>query len=95
MTSAQSPSATAPRNHGDQAYVPGKSRCAGVEKIYKLSSNKSPLGPSPSAIEAFRREADHLAFYPDGSAQALRAAIAAQLRSRRRAHHMRQWFGRT
>jgi histidinol-phosphate aminotransferase len=58
------------------AYVPGKSRVAGVAKIYKLSSNESPLGASPQAIEAFRAGAGDLALYPDGSASALREAIA-------------------
>ena len=60
------------------AYVPGKSQVAGVAKIYKLSSNESPLGPSSSAVEAFRKEADRLAFYPDGSALALRESIGAK-----------------
>ena len=36
------------------AYVPGKSGVDGVAKIHKLSSNESPLGPSPKAVEAFR-----------------------------------------
>ena len=57
------------------AYVPGKSRVAGVTKIHKLSSNKSPLGASPKAIAAFRASASDLALYPDGSAAALREAI--------------------
>ena len=57
------------------AYVPGKSRVAGVAKIHKLSSNESPLGASPKAIEAFRASASDLALYPDGSAVALREAI--------------------
>ena len=35
-------------------YVPGKSRVAGVAKVHKLSSNESPLGPSPKAVEAVR-----------------------------------------
>ena len=35
-------------------YVPGKSSAPGVAKIYKLSSNETPLGPSPRAQEAFR-----------------------------------------
>ena len=60
-----------------EAYVPGKSGAPGVAKVHKLSSNESPLGPSPNAIEAFRGEAGNLALYPDGSAHALRAAIAA------------------
>ncbi len=57
------------------AYVPGKSSVAGLAKVYKLSSNESPLGPSPRAIEAFRANADQLALYPDGSSRALREAI--------------------
>ncbi|MFN0192996.1 MAG: histidinol-phosphate transaminase [Aestuariivirga sp.] len=57
------------------AYVPGKSGAKGA-KVYKLSSNESPLGASPKAVEAFRAAADSLALYPDGSAQTLRTAIA-------------------
>src|SRR5580693_10675949 len=60
------------------AYVPGKSRVAGVAKVHKLSSNESPLGASPKAIEAFRNCADDLAVYPDGSALALRQAIGSR-----------------
>ncbi len=30
-----------------KAYVPGKSSAPNVAKVYKLSSNESPLGPSP------------------------------------------------
>jgi histidinol-phosphate aminotransferase len=60
-----------------EAYVPGKSAAAGVSKIHKLSSNETPLGPSPRAVEAIRAF-DHLEFYPDGSATRLREAIAAK-----------------
>jgi histidinol-phosphate aminotransferase len=60
------------------AYVPGKSAVAGLSKIHKLSSNESPLGPSPLAIEAFQRESSRLALYPDGSSLALRQAIGAR-----------------
>lgn len=60
---------------GIDIYVPGKSRVEGVAKVHKLSSNESPLGASPRAIEAFRAEAGDLAAYPDGSARALREAI--------------------
>ena len=60
-----------------EAYVPGKSAAAGAAKIYKLSSNETPLGPSPKAVEAIRA-ADHLELYPDGSARKLREAIAAK-----------------
>jgi histidinol-phosphate aminotransferase len=57
------------------AYVPGKSGAPGVAKVYKLSSNETPLGPSPHAIEAYLGVAGHLQDYPDGSATELREAI--------------------
>jgi histidinol-phosphate aminotransferase len=60
-----------------EAYVPGKSAAAGVAKIHKLSSNETPLGPSPRAVEAVR-SADHFELYPDGSATRLREAIGAK-----------------
>lgn len=56
-------------------YVPGKSHAPGVAKVHKLSSNESPLGPSPLAVAAYRALAEHLQDYPDGSATALREAI--------------------
>jgi histidinol-phosphate aminotransferase len=56
-------------------YVPGKSTAPGVAKVFKLSSNETPLGPSPKAIAAYKAVADHLQDYPDGSASALREAI--------------------
>ncbi|WP_149737992.1 histidinol-phosphate transaminase [Rhizobium sp. RU20A] len=59
------------------AYVPGKEHAPGVAKVYKLSANETPLGPSPKAIEAFRAAAEKLERYPDGQALALREAIGA------------------
>ena len=56
-------------------YVPGKSTAPGVARVFKLSSNETPLGPSPKAIAAYRAVADHLEDYPDGAATALREAI--------------------
>lgn len=58
------------------AYVPGKEHVDGVAKVYKLSSNETPLGASPKAIEAFKAAASNLEIYPDGQAVALRQAIA-------------------
>jgi histidinol-phosphate aminotransferase len=58
-----------------EAYVPGKSSAPGVAKIFKLSSNETPLGPSPRAIAAYESVAAHLEDYPDGSASELREAI--------------------
>jgi histidinol-phosphate aminotransferase len=58
------------------AYVPGSETAEGVAKVYKLSSNETPLGPSPKAIEAMQAVTNHLELYPDGAAHALRDAIA-------------------
>jgi len=58
-------------------YVPGKSTAPGVAKVFKLSSNETPLGPSANAIAAYRAAGEHLEDYPDGSAAALRDAIGA------------------
>src|SRR5688572_10597156 len=57
-------------------YVPGKSTAPGVERVFKLSSNETPLGPSPKAVAAYRSLAADLQDYPDGSSTALREAIA-------------------
>jgi histidinol-phosphate aminotransferase len=57
------------------AYVPGDDRGEGP-RIFKLSSNETPLGPSPRALAAFRAQAERLHLYPEGSARDLREAIA-------------------
>ena len=60
-------------------YVPGKSKAPGVAgPVYKLSSNETPLGPSPLAIAAYKTAIDKLAAYPDGTATPLREAIGAR-----------------
>src|ERR1700732_1536811 len=56
-------------------YVPGKSSAPGVAKVFKLSSNETPLGPSRHATAAYREMADRLQDYPDGASTALREAI--------------------
>ena len=56
-------------------YVPGKSSAPGVAKVFKLSSNETPLGASEATIAAYKTIAGHLEDYPDGSASALREAI--------------------
>ena len=58
-----------------EPYVPGKSSAPGVDRVFKLSSNETPLGPSPNAIAAYRAVADHLQDYPDGASTRLREAI--------------------
>jgi histidinol-phosphate aminotransferase len=59
-----------------EAYVPGESHVPGGLKPIKLSSNETPLGPSPKAVEAFTTAGAALERYPDGQATALRQAIA-------------------
>jgi len=62
-----------------QAYVPGKSSAPGVAKVFKLSSNETPLGASPQAIEAYAAIGKHLEDYPDGASTDLREAIGRAL----------------
>lgn len=57
------------------AYVPGRHGEAGT-KAWKLSSNETPLGASPAAIEAAAAVLSQMELYPDGSAHELREAIA-------------------
>ncbi|MGZ5889140.1 MAG: histidinol-phosphate transaminase [Hyphomicrobium sp.] len=59
-------------------YVPGESRLPAGLKPIKLSSNETPLGPSPKAVVAFKETAGELERYPDGGATRLRTAIAAR-----------------
>ncbi|KMO43329.1 histidinol-phosphate aminotransferase [Methylobacterium variabile] len=59
-----------------EAYVPGKSAAPAGVKLHKLSSNETPMGPSPAAIAAMQETAAHLELYPDGSSTQLRQAIA-------------------
>ena len=56
-------------------YQGGAADAPGVDNIVKLSSNESPLGPSPKAIDAFKAAAATLHRYPDGEARLLREAI--------------------
>ncbi len=57
-------------------YVGGRASAAGAARVFKLSSNETPLGPSPRAKEAYIAAANELERYPEGSAAGLRAAIA-------------------
>jgi histidinol-phosphate aminotransferase len=51
----------------------------GIETLVRLSSNESPLGPSPRVVEAIRQEAPRVHLYPDGGSLALRQALARRL----------------
>ncbi len=57
-------------------YVPGKSAVPSGVKLHKLSSNESPLGASPAAVEAAISATQKIEDYPDGSSTLLRDTIA-------------------
>lgn len=57
-------------------YVAGDSELEGADKVIKLSSNESALGPSPLASRAYAAIAADLHRYPDGDCRELRQAIA-------------------
>ncbi len=57
-------------------YTPGKSPVAEPgRKVFKLSANETPFGPSPKAIAAYKEVAAHLEDYPEGTSRVLREAI--------------------
>jgi len=57
-------------------YTPGKSPVPEAgRKVFKLSANETPFGPSPHAIAAYKSAADHLEDYPEGTSRVLREAI--------------------
>ncbi|KIZ34587.1 MULTISPECIES: histidinol-phosphate transaminase [Rhodopseudomonas] len=57
-------------------YTPGKSPVPEAgRKMFKLSANETPFGPSPKAIAAYKAAADHLEDYPEGTSKVLREAI--------------------
>ncbi|SNY90798.1 histidinol-phosphate aminotransferase [Cohaesibacter sp. ES.047] len=77
MSLNQEPLCPKPRDSvaGIPLYVPGKSKANVSGRVHKLSSNESPLGSSPKAVDAYRQMAGQLELYPDGGSSALREAI--------------------
>lgn len=57
-------------------YVGGKATADDLAKTIKLSSNESPLGPSPDAVSAVDAIKAELHRYPDGGSGSLTEAIA-------------------
>ncbi len=62
-------------------YIPGKpeevlQRELGVERIIKLASNENPLGTSPKALEAIKRETEKSYFYPDDTYYSLKNKLS-------------------
>lgn len=58
-----------------EPYKGGESSAAGANRVIKLSSNESALGPSPRVVAAIQAMAEEAHRYPDGSAERLRKAI--------------------
>ena len=57
-------------------YTPGKSPVPEPgRKVFKLSANETPFGPSPKAIEVYNQAGAHLEDYPEGTSRVLREAI--------------------
>ena len=61
-----------------EPYKGGEATLPGIAQPIKMSSNENPFGASPKARAAYLAAADALHIYPEGSAQALRAAIGAR-----------------
>ena len=62
-------------------YVPGEQ--PKLEQLVKLNTNENPYGPSPRALEAIQRATgDSLRLYPDPNSEALKGALAEQMKVR-------------
>lgn len=57
-------------------YIGGESKAPGVDRVIRLASNESALGPSPLAMAAFANWAKEMHRYPDGGSTMLRDALA-------------------
>ena len=58
-----------------EPYVGGRFRLGNRQRVIKLSANEGALGPSPRAVEAYKKAAAEMQRYPDGACAGLRAAI--------------------
>lgn len=57
-------------------YVGGEAKIPGVDRVIRLASNESALGPSPRAIAAYQAWAGEIHRYPEGHSRLLRDALA-------------------
>lgn len=51
-------------------------KVVGLDVVYKLSFNENPLGPSPKAIEAMKKEVEQLNYYPNSAGDSIIEKIA-------------------
>ena len=71
------PKLTKPYLTGIQGYKGGAARQSGKnQKVYKLSSNENPVGPSPKAMEAMKAASADLHIYPDNTPDRLYHALS-------------------
>ena len=64
-----------------QPYIAGKpietlKREMGLKNIIKLASNENPLGPSKKALEAIKKNAEKVFYYPDSNSYELKKALS-------------------
>ncbi|KKN04070.1 hypothetical protein LCGC14_1101210 [marine sediment metagenome] len=64
-----------------ETYIPGRpiekvKEQYGLERVIKLASNESPLGPMPAALDAIKKYSSQLNRYPDIEATILRDTLA-------------------
>jgi histidinol-phosphate aminotransferase len=57
-------------------YLPGRAKTGNAAEIHKLSSNESPFGPSPKALDAYVKAQTGLGLYPVSGAAPVREALA-------------------
>lgn len=68
-------------------YKPGKpieevKRELGLRDVIKMASNENPLGPSPKALSAIKKELSNLNRYPESGCFYLRQALSKRLKVR-------------
>ena len=63
-----------------ERYVGGLSQFKKIENPIKLSANESALGPSPRAIEAFKKEKHKVFKYPETDSNSLREVLSNEFK---------------
>lgn len=66
--------------HGGDVFGASRNLKRALQEIYDFSANINPLGPSPSALAAIKKNLDLIKFYPDPYCMDLRRAISRYLK---------------
>ena len=69
-----------PVRHGGKALMFAREQSIDYRGVLDFSANVNPLGPSPNAIEAIRREIDLIRVYPDEYPVRLTRLLSERLR---------------